>query len=86
MNGDYLILYKKRKSASYDPVYPIKPVKNKNITKIIETNAKTRDWLVEWDDKTRTWESFINIRETNAFQSFIEKQMFKEPYTCAYIS
>lgn len=41
------------------------------ISTIMEVQNKK--WLVEWNDKTRSWESYDNLKDLEIFQEYILK-------------
>lgn len=45
----------------------------KILRQILEIHPKTKLWLVEWDDQTRTWEGYDAIKNTLIFKEFIER-------------
>lgn len=61
MNAD-LCLKKRKIEVEYIIV--------KTIIKVIEMNNDK--WLVEWNDKTRSWEDFNKLKNYPTFKHFVE--------------
>lgn len=55
--------YKKRKIAVSTLKY---------VTQIIEMHSTGEKWLVEWSDKTRTWETYDIVKDLHIFQDFLQ--------------
>jgi hypothetical protein len=59
----------------YVTVYPTSKKRRieavKFITSIVELHQTSKKWLVEWSDKTRTWETYDVIKDLDIFQSFL---------------
>jgi len=49
-----------------------------NIVQVVE--IKNNNWLVEWEDKTRTWENYEELKHTDAFKNYIVKAVNKAIY------
>jgi hypothetical protein len=47
----------------------------KFIIAIIEFHQSSKKWLVEWSDKTRTWESYDFVKDLDIFQKFLSKML-----------
>jgi hypothetical protein len=45
----------------------------KIIVKILELHPTNKKWLVEWTDRTRSWETYDVIKDLDSFQHFITK-------------
>lgn len=45
----------------------------KYATEIIRMHPKGEKWLVEWNDKTRTWETYDIVKNMDKFQDFLQK-------------
>jgi len=71
-------MFKKRRIEP-ENTYP------KILVKLIEVHPKTKNWLVEWNDRTRTWEMYDAIKDTKVFRTFIESKM-TVILECPYIS
>lgn len=56
----------------------------KIIVKILELHPTNKNWLVEWTDKTRSWEIYDVIKDLDSFQHFITTT--KKTYIPEYIS
>jgi hypothetical protein len=69
---DYHILRPSLKKRKIDTNYAIKFV-----TSIIELHPSSKKWLVEWSDKTRTWETYDIVKELGIFQEFLSKTILK---------
>jgi hypothetical protein len=41
-------------------------------SKIIFFDSTQRRWLVEWSDKTRSWEEYATLKDFEIFKNFIE--------------
>lgn len=46
---------------------------DKCITTILGADPMTKQWLVEWSDMTRTWESYDGVKNFDAFRRFVEE-------------
>lgn len=44
----------------------------KYVNKIIEMHPTGKKWLVEWSDKTRTWETYDIVKDLQIFQDFLQ--------------
>jgi hypothetical protein len=47
------------------------PLPGSHLVRILEINHSGK-WLVEWSDKTRTWEDYENIKNIPSFQKVIQ--------------
>lgn len=50
----------------------------KFVISIIELHPTSKKWLVEWSDRTRTWETYDIIKDLDIFQVFLSKMYKKE--------
>ena len=51
----------------------------KFIISIIELHQNSKKWLVEWSDKTRTWETYDIVKDLDIFQNFLCKFYTSKP-------
>lgn len=47
------------------------------INKILEFDIISKKWLIEWDNKTRTWEFFEDIKNMYEFKKLLENLFIK---------
>ena len=77
---------KKRKivATTLDPSF--EPVKPKVAIQILELHPKTKEWLVEWRDKTRTWEVYDTVKDQPVFRLMVEKKLYQKNSQPTYIA
>lgn len=44
----------------------------KNMKRIVEFDIISKRWLIEWDDKSRSWEDYENIKDMYGFKQLIQ--------------
>lgn len=52
---------------------PIKKIKTPIPRKILGGHPYTKQWLVEWDDMTRTWENYDIVKNMYIFRLYLER-------------
>lgn len=74
----------KKRKITLEPVFDI--IKTKIAIQIVEFHPKTKEWLVEWRDKTRTWENYDTIKDQAAFRDMVEKNLQVKRCYASYIT
>lgn len=59
------------RKRKYKEISIIKYEPRKNAVSILNVDFKNNLWLVEWNDKSRTWEKFNVVKNFDFFESFI---------------
>lgn len=49
----------------------------KDIKKVIEFDIISKKWLIEWDDRSRSWEDYESIKDHYGFKLFIQNTFKK---------
>jgi hypothetical protein len=61
-------------------------VHSPSISKILQVDSQTKNWLVEWTDFSRSWESYENIKDTIVFREYVERLAPRYLQEATYIS
>jgi hypothetical protein len=56
------------------------------ICKILRLNPTSKQWLIEWQDSTRTWEKYDNIKDNPIFREYIENLVSEKIVIPSYIN
>jgi hypothetical protein len=82
-------MQKSQRSNTFKNEKPFKKIKidtspHNNISKIVEYDSIRNLWLVEWDDSTRSFLSYVEVCVSDAMQKYIVRLHYRN--TSSYIS
>lgn len=62
-----------------EPPYKKRKVNDDNriVSFIVEIQPENRKWLVEWRDKTRSWENYDDLKNLDSFRMYLESIITK---------